>query len=136
MAIFNKEHGPAASSSETTIIASGANVDGVFNCASRLHVDGVVTGQINSKSIVTIGKGGKVSGEIIANRLIINGLFEGNADCDGVEVLAGGTFLGKVVSKELMIEAKAQFEGESKIKRDDTPQPKVQTTKKSEPASS
>jgi len=43
---------------------------------------------------------------------------KGNANCDGVEVLEGGTFLGKVLSKELMIEAKARFEGESKIKRD------------------
>jgi len=118
MAIFDKSNAESPASSETTIIASGAKIDGVFNCASRLHVDGEVTGEVHSKSIVTIGKGGKIKGSVTANRLIVNGLFEGNADCDGVEVLAGGKFLGKVVSKELMIEAKAQFEGESKIKRD------------------
>ncbi len=118
MAIFDKTNAESSASSETTIIASGAKIDGVFNCASRLHVDGEVTGEVHSKSIVTIGKGGKINGSITADRLIVNGLFEGNADCNGVEVLAGGKFLGKVVSKELMIEAKAQFEGESKIKRD------------------
>jgi cytoskeletal protein CcmA (bactofilin family) len=118
MAIFNKDNVDTNTSSETTIVASGAKIDGVFNCNSRLHVDGSITGQINSKSIVTIGKSGKISGEIIASRLIINGLFEGDANCDGVEVLAGGKFIGKVISKELMIEAKAQFEGESKIKKD------------------
>jgi len=118
MAIFNKTDGDTSASSETTIIASGAKIDGVFNCNSRLHVDGEVVGQIHSKSIVTIGKGGKISGEITANRLIVNGFFEGEANCDGVEVLASGKFLGKVISKELMIEAKAEFEGESKIKRD------------------
>jgi cytoskeletal protein CcmA (bactofilin family) len=118
MAIFDKANAESPASSETTIIASGAKIDGVFNCASRLHVDGEVTGEVHSKSIVTIGKGGKINGSITANRLIVNGLFEGNANCDGVEVLAGGKFLGKVVSKELMIEAKAEFEGESKIKRD------------------
>ncbi|MDN5376738.1 MAG: hypothetical protein PWQ42_34 [Sulfurospirillum sp.] len=118
MAIFNKDNEQSVSSSETTIVARGATIDGVFECHSRLHVDGEVKGQINSKSIVTIGKNGKVSGEIVASRLIVNGLFEGNANCDGVEVLEGGTFLGKVLSKELMIEAKAHFEGESKIKRD------------------
>ena len=118
MAIFDKSNAESPASSETTIIASGAKIDGVFNCASRLHVDGEVTGEVNSKSIVTIGKGGKINGNVTANRLIVNGFFQGNADCDGVEVLAGGKFLGKVISKELMIEAKAQFEGESKIKRD------------------
>ncbi|WP_024953673.1 bactofilin family protein [Sulfurospirillum arcachonense] len=122
MAIFNKTDAESPASSETTIIASGAKIDGVFNCNSRLHVDGEITGQINSKSIVTIGKGGKINGEITANRLIVNGLFEGEANCDGVEVLAGGKFLGKVESKELMIEAKAEFEGESKIKRDNVTQ--------------
>ena len=128
MAIFDKSNAESPASSETTIIASGAKIDGVFNCASRLHVDGQVTGEVHSKSIVTIGKGGKIHGSITANRLIVNGLFEGDADCEGVEVLAGGKFLGKVISKELMIEAKAQFEGESKIKRDnETPKTPIKT---------
>ena len=118
MAIFNKTNAESPASSETTIIASGAKIDGVFNCTSRLHVDGEVTGEVHSKSTVTIGKDGKINGSITANRLIVNGHFEGDADCEGVEVLAGGKFLGKVVSKEFAIEAKAQFEGESKIKRD------------------
>jgi len=118
MAIFDKSDGKSSASSETTIIASGAKVEGVFNCESRLHVDGEIIGEVHSKCIVTIGKGGKISGNVTANRLIVNGLFEGDANCDGVEVLAGGRFLGKVTTKELMIESKAQFEGESKIKTD------------------
>ena len=118
MGIFNKADQCAVPASETTIIASGAKVEGIFNCQTRLHVDGEIIGKIISESIVTIGKQGRISGEINAGRLIINGLFEGNANCDNVEVLEGGKFLGKVVSKELVIEAKAIFEGESKIKVD------------------
>ncbi|NCD13054.1 MAG: polymer-forming cytoskeletal protein [Epsilonproteobacteria bacterium] len=79
-------------------------------------MDGEIIGKVLSDSIVTIGKQGRISGEIHASRLIVNGLFEGNADCENVEVLEGGKFLGKVFSKELVIEAKAIFEGESKIK--------------------
>lgn len=118
MAIFNKNNGESITSSETTIIASGAKVDGIFNCDSRLHVDGVISGQVNSQSIVTIGKNGSIHGEVCASRLIVNGLFEGDANCDTVEVLAGGKLLGRVTSKELIIEAKAHFEGESKIKKE------------------
>lgn len=126
MAIFDKSSTKSPSSSETTIVASGAKIDGVFNCTSRLHVDGEISGEIHSKSIVTIGKGGKINGDVVANRLIVNGLFEGSADCDGIEVLAGGKFSGKALSKELIIEAKAQFEGESKIKVDSvSPQKRV-----------
>lgn len=116
MGIFNKADQRTEPASETTIVASGAKFEGIFNCETRLHVDGEIVGKIISDSIVTIGKTGKISGEINAGRLIINGLFEGNANCDNVEVHEGGKFLGKVVSKELVIEAKAIFEGESKIK--------------------
>lgn len=118
MAIFNKTNGEKSPSPETTIIASGAKIEGVFNCNSRLHVDGEIIGKIHSKSIVTIGKSGKISGEIVAKRLIVNGHFEGTANCDTIEVLENGKLVGQVISKELMIEAKAEFEGESKIKRD------------------
>lgn len=127
MGVFTKDNEQSVSSSETTIVARGAVIDGIFQCHSRLHIDGEIKGQVNSKSIVTIGKSGKISGDIVATRLIVNGTFEGNADCDGVEVLEGGTFLGTVLSKELMIEAKAHFEGESKIKKEDeTPIQKVE----------
>ncbi len=126
MGIFDKTNQCTVPASETTIIASGAKVEGIFHCQTRLHVDGEVVGKVLSESIVIIGKQGKVSGEIHASRLIINGLFEGNADCDNVEVLEGGKLIGKVVSKELIIEAKAIFEGESKIKTTESePTPKL-----------
>ena len=120
MAIFDKTNAKTSASSETTIIASGASIDGIFKCTSRIHVDGEVKGEIDSKCIVTIGKTGKINGTVKASRLIVNGLFEGNAECDSVEILAGGRFLGKVISKELMIEAKAEFIGESKLKKDNS----------------
>jgi len=116
MGIFNKADQCSVPASETTIVATGAKIEGTFTCQTRLHVDGEIIGKIFSDSIVIIGRQGKISGEIHASRLIVNGLFEGNADCDNVEVLEGGKFIGKVISKELIIESKAIFEGESKIK--------------------
>ena len=118
MAIFDKNDTKSSTSSETTIIANGAKIDGVFNFKSRLHVDGEIVGEIHSKSVITVGKNGKIKGSISAGKLIVNGIFEGDADCDSVDILDSGKFFGKVTSKELMIEAKAQFEGESKIKRE------------------
>jgi cytoskeletal protein CcmA (bactofilin family) len=117
MGVFSKHDQQSFSDSETTIIASGAKVEGIFNCQSRLHIDGEVKGEVNSKNIVTIGKQGKVFGKIEASKLIINGLFEGDAICDSIELLKGGVLRGKIVSKDLMIETKAIFEGESKIKQ-------------------
>ncbi len=118
MGVFSKHDQLSISDSETTIIANGAKVEGTFSCQSRLHIDGEIIGEVNSKNIVTIGKKGKFSGKIEASKLIINGLFEGDAICESIELLKGGVLRGKIISKDLMIEAKAIFEGESKIKLD------------------
>ena len=118
MGIFNKADQCSIPASETTIVACGAKIEGTFSCQTRLHVDGEIIGKIFSESVVMIGKQGKIIGDIQANHLIINGHFEGNADCEHLEVLEGGKLIGKVCSKELIIEAKAIFEGESKVKAD------------------
>lgn len=51
-----------------------------------------------------------------AKKLIVSGLYEGSADCESVEIIAGGKFLGKILAKDLLIESGSGFEGESKIK--------------------
>jgi len=48
MAIFNKSD----TESNTTIIAAGTKIDGEFNLNCKLHIDGEVTGKINSTNIV------------------------------------------------------------------------------------
>lgn len=116
MAIFAKDDSRTSTSSDATLIAVGASIQGIFNLDSRLHVDGFVEGDIKSSSVVVIGKKGRVKGELKAEKLIISGEFEGNADCTFVEVLEGGRFIGSVHSKELMIESKAFFQGQSNVK--------------------
>jgi cytoskeletal protein CcmA (bactofilin family) len=71
--------------------------------------------------VVVIGKKGKIRGELKAEKLVVNGEFEGSADCSYVEVLAGGRFIGNVLSKELMIESKAYFQGQSNIRAEERP---------------
>ncbi len=118
MGVFNKHEQQSISSSETTIIASGTKIEGVLNCTTRIHIDGEVRGEIISKSMVTIGKKGKFYGNIKAKKLILNGFLEGGADCDSIELLIGSTCKGKVISKELMVEANAIFNGQSTMKSD------------------
>lgn len=121
MAIFSKngdekQQPHQQTNSETTVIANGANIKGDFAFECRLHVDGTLEGTIISTNIIVIGKRGNVKGELKAEKLVVNGHFEGSADCSQVEVLAGGIFTGDVISEELTIEAKAKFQGQSKIR--------------------
>jgi len=81
-----------------------------------LYIDGEFDGVIHSKKLVTIGKSGKVKGEIITHHLVVQGLVEGSIDSNRLEIMAAGTVKGSILSGDLIIEAKGHFEGESKIK--------------------
>jgi len=81
-----------------------------------LYIDGEFDGIIHSKKLITIGKSGKVKGEIFTHHLVVQGLVEGSIDSNRLEIMAAGTVRGSILSGELIIEAKGHFEGESKIK--------------------
>lgn len=82
----------------------------------NLYIDGEFEGTIKSKQLVTVGKSGKVRGEIHTNHLVVQGKVEGAVEAERLEIMAAGSVLGSILSSELVIEAKGHFEGESKIK--------------------
>jgi len=113
MAIFNKPDQQANIQTNATIISSSTVVEGTINSKCAIHIDGKHQGVINADSTVIIGKSGAINGELKANKLTVTGLFEGTADCENVEILAGGTLRGKVISNNLTIDQSCTFEGES-----------------------
>ncbi|EAI3338013.1 polymer-forming cytoskeletal family protein [Campylobacter upsaliensis] len=120
MAIFNKGSvSPANPSSETTVISSGAKIEGKFYFASMLHVDGELNGIIHSESIVVIGKNGNLKGELKSDKIVVNGVFEGELEANSLEILAGGFVSGNIVIKKISIESGGRFNGSSKIKEDE-----------------
>lgn len=79
-----------------------------------------------------MGRNGKINGEVHAKKLIIQGLVEGSAEADRIEIHAEGKMSGKVISSELVIEAMAIFEGESHFKARPAIENKKQSKKKIE----
>ena len=117
MAIFNKSDvKSSANSSGTTVIAFGTKIDGKIEIECNLHIDGEFEGTIKSQKTVTIGKTGTVTGDVIADKLMISGRFTGNADAGVVDVLPDGKLFGKILADEFVIERGGFFEGESKTK--------------------
>lgn len=117
MAIFDKSDKiQQHQSTGATIIAECAKISGEIDTTCSLHIDGRFDGNIKSTNVVTIGKTGYAKGEIKSSSLIVSGIFEGDVDCDIVEILPDGRIKGKILSKELVIEKKGFFEGESKKK--------------------
>jgi len=65
---------------------------------------------------VNVGKNGRVKGNIVTNRLIVQGYIEGSIEADRVEIKAAGHVNGEITSIELVIESKGIFEGNSIVK--------------------
>ncbi len=86
-----------------------------------LFVDGIFEGTIESHKSVTVGKNGKVKGEVHAHHIIIQGMVEGTLDAERVEIKEAGRVKGTLISSELVIEAKGLFEGDSRIKGGNEP---------------
>ena len=118
MGILSKSNSPSISSNSTTIISNGTKIEGSFIVEGKFHIDGYVNGKIKVGDTISIGKKGIVKGEVFAKKAIISGFFEGNIESDVIEILSGGKIIGKILYKELIIEQKGIFIGESVIKKD------------------
>lgn len=59
-----------------------------------------------------------MQGDILADKLVVSGNFMGSCECNAVEIMPEGKIEGRVMSKELVIERRGIFVGESMIKDD------------------
>ncbi len=75
--MFNKKKQPPIKS----LIAHGCQIDGNFNFAEGLRLDGSLTGnivgQVEAASILVLSETAVVNGEIQADHIIINGVVNG-----------------------------------------------------------
>jgi cytoskeletal protein CcmA (bactofilin family) len=132
MAIFNNSDIPNEGNqtdSNTTIITAGAKIKGELELSCNLYIDGELEGSINSSKEINVGKNGHVKGNIITNRLIVQGNVEGSIAADRVDIKAAGHVNGEITSVELVIESKGVFEGTSIVKNSSN-RPAIDTTPK------
>lgn len=115
MGIFNKSDIDSGKS-ETTIISQGARIDGEFDFECILHIDGEISGKVRSQNVVVIGKSGVLKGELSAQKVVVNGIFEGELSADSLEILAGGAVNGDIAVGQVAIENGGRFNGNSKIR--------------------
>jgi cytoskeletal protein CcmA (bactofilin family) len=126
MAIFNAKHQKYKSKNKqsvsitpkpvnkgATVIMSGTKLKGdILESSSLLRIDGEFEGSIHSNNTITIESQGRVTGHIVAKKLIINGFFDGTAKSVSVEILSRGHFNGALVYNVLTVEAGGSFSGE------------------------
>lgn len=116
MGFFKKSVSCEVKSTGLTIIAKGNKIAGEMVITGKLHIDGTVEGSITSIENVSIGKTGIISGKLKAKNVTVNGLLEGEVECDHLHITAGGKVKANVCSIDLTMEAKSHFFGESREK--------------------
>jgi cytoskeletal protein CcmA (bactofilin family) len=93
-------------------------------------LDGEVQGDISSQGIVIIGENGGVNGQINADSVTIGGKVTGTIRAkDKVVLEAKANLKGDIITKTLLVEAGAIFNGNSKMGNSGSISDSVDTSK-------
>jgi cytoskeletal protein CcmA (bactofilin family) len=103
-------------SEEATVISKGVKIEGKLSCSGNIRLDGEVQGDISSEGVVIIGENGKVNGQINADSITIGGRVAGTVRAkDKVVLEAKANLKGDIITKIMMVEAGAIFNGNTKM---------------------
>ena len=116
MAFFGrKKKKKVAPVNSASIITPGTSIKGEIRCEGNILLNGEFEGTVISQSEVVVGKSGRVSGEIQAQKLLVSGEFRGNFIGEVIDIMPYGKVYGDVKVNNIIIEPNAVFEGETKI---------------------
>lgn len=103
-------------------ISQGTQVEGNIVTNGECQINGIVKGNIISKSKVIIGKPGLVEGNITCQNIVIEGAI--NAESLNVSELvllkATANFKGNILTNKIAIESGAEFSGNCKMQNHKT----------------
>jgi cytoskeletal protein CcmA (bactofilin family) len=101
---------------DITIISNGVKLEGKITSDGSIRVDGDVHGDVLCKGNVTVGEMGEVKGQINADIITIGGKVNGSVSAkDKIVLEAKANLKGDIITKILVIEAGAKFDGKSSM---------------------
>jgi cytoskeletal protein CcmA (bactofilin family) len=101
------------------------HIKGEIRSDEELMVDGEVEGVVESGSLLTIGRNGKVRANIRAREVVIFGSVKGNIEAiEKLAIREQGSLVGDIKTAGISIDDGAYFKGSIDISR---PEPKVTT---------
>ncbi len=107
---------------EVTIISAGVLIEGKINSNGNIRVDGTINGNVSADGNITIGENGEVNGEVTGEIVAVGGKVIGSVSAKEKLTLEAKSYLkGDLVTKILVIDAGAVFEGRSQMNADSTP---------------
>src|SRR3954464_5162464 len=67
-----------------TLLGKGSEFEGKLSFEGQVRIDGKYSGQISTRDVLVVGEGARVTAEISAGTVIINGYVEGNIKASGM----------------------------------------------------
>ena len=109
---------------EVTIISSGVVIEGKVTSNGNVRVDGIVKGDITAQGNLTVGEHGSIEGQLTGDTVSIGGKVDGTVNAKEKLVLESKAVLkGDLITKILIVEAGANFEGRSSMSGQSTYKP-------------
>ena len=121
MGIFSNNNGKElrnSSADSVNIIAPETYIKGVIEAAYMIQIEGVLEGDIKAQDMVHITETGKISGNIEAKTVFIDGEVSGEIVADKVEIGEKGKGLANISSTVFVIQEGGMFEGNKKLKKE------------------
>jgi len=97
----------------TGFLEKGVKVEGKLECTGTFRIDSSMKGTLVSEDTLILGEHAAIEGEVIGNRVVIAGRFDGTVRAKGkVEVQPNAIVTGEIFTPCLVIEPGAIFDGQ------------------------
>jgi len=112
---------PATSGSQRTVLGRSVVAQGQIVSGEDLLIEGQFDGNISlNDHCLTVGAEGRVTAEIHARQVIIQGMVKGNIEArEKIDIRRTGHVVGDLVAGTVAIEDGAYFKGSVDISRDE-----------------
>ncbi|MCK5357874.1 MAG: polymer-forming cytoskeletal protein [Elusimicrobiales bacterium] len=95
-----------------TVVGYDAYFQGTFTIKGSLKVDGRLDGSIVDGKMVTVGKTGKIKGDVSCEQAIVLGEIKGNINAlENIEIMAGSRVEGDLKAPKITLEEGSFFNG-------------------------
>jgi len=101
-----------------TALGSGTVIDGKLSFEEPVRIDGTLTGEVHSSSVLVVGEQGSVDATLEVQGLIVLGNASGEITAtDFVDVRENGRLEGNLKVRRLMLEEGGHFDGKCSMSK-------------------
>ncbi|MBI5058475.1 polymer-forming cytoskeletal protein [candidate division KSB1 bacterium] len=106
----------------STLLSKDAEIRGSIKTQGSIRIDGAVVGDVVSAKTVTVGAGGSVEGNVVAEEIIVSGRVKGTLTAkQKISLEATAQLEGDIHATRLTISEGAVFRGQSSMGAPQTP---------------